>query len=67
MNLPPFTTRVHLEVEVTHWGTATPQQAAELVERALHFPAIKSVRIKRIESNHSNHGDKPTEEMTVRC
>lgn len=53
MNKPMNLTRVTVEVEVTHWDTTDPIGAIQMVTRNLAFPAIKSVRVIKAETNYN--------------
>lgn len=57
------TTRVFLEVEVSHHATCAPLSAVNLVTMALQFPAIQSVKVLRAETNYRLFQE-PSEEFT---
>lgn len=52
---PPFTTVVSMRVEVSHWATASPESIVDMLKVSLNYPAIQSIKVNSVLSNHTNH------------
>ena len=65
MENPPFTTKVLLEVEVSHWGTCTPDTVVQMIEGSLAYPAVIGKKIMSVTSNYKLHSDTPLPEFKI--